>query len=383
MKLAILLSIIVLANSKPYLGRNDPDFGVICPESEDGYAVYVPHPTECNLYYECVGLTPVLLSCPGDLFFDPALNVCNWPDQVDCHPKTEAPETTTTTTEKESTTAEEETTTAEEETTTTEKETTTAEEETTTVKEETTTVVTEMTTGEVETTTFAEETTAAGETTAAVVNKNETTKREKGDFPDFDVVCYESPDGLAVYVPHPTQCNLYYQCVGLTPFLLHCPDELFFDPSLNVCNWPNQVDCESQTEAPEKITTEATTVIEQETSKNTKKVFKRSIDSDFDVVCPESEDGTTVFVPHPTDCNLYYICVGKMPFLMQCPGDLYFDSVLNICNWPDLVNCETQITENPETTTIDTSNTTTIDTTNTTTTYVQSSTNEVKTTTIS
>merc|ERR1712029_192638 len=336
------------------------------------------------------------------------------------HPKTEAPETTTTTTEKE-------TTTAEEETTTTEKDTTTAEEETTTVEEETTPVVTETTTGEVETTTIAEETTAAGETTAAVVNKNETTKREKGDFPDFDVVCYESPDGLAVYVPHPTQCNLYYQCVGLTPFLLHCPDELFFDPSLNVCNWPNQVDCESQTEAPEKITTEATTIIEQATSKtveetttmeekvpttttvveegttrnkeesttveleNAKKVFKRSIDPEFDVVCPESEDGTTVFVPHPTDCNLYYICVGKMPFLMQCPGDLYFDSVLNICNWPDLVNCETQITENPETTidtsntttTIHTSNTTTIYTSNTTTTYVESSTNEVKTTPIS
>jgi len=406
MKLAILLSIFVLANSKPYLGRNDPDFGVICPESEDGYAVYVPHPTECNLYYECVGLTPVLLSCPGDLFFDPALNVCNWPDQVDCHPKTEAPETTTTTTEKESTTAEEETTTAEEETTTAEEETTTAEEETTTAEEETTTTEEETTTAEEKTTTAEEETTTVKEetttvvtetttgevetTTAAVVNKNETTKREKGDFPDFDVVCYESPDGLAVYVPHPTQCNLYYQCVGLTPFLLHCPDELFFDPSLNVCNWPNQVDCESQTEAPEKITTDATTVIEQETSKNTKKVFKRSIDPDFDVVCPESEDGTTVFVPHPTDCNLYYICVGKMPFLMQCPGDLYFDSVLNICNWPDLVNCETQITENPETTidtsnttTIDTSNTTTIDTSNTTTTYVQSSTNEVKTTTIS
>jgi len=396
MKLAILLSIIVLANSKPYLGRNDPDFGVICPESEDGYAVYVPHPTECNLYYECVGLTPVLLSCPGDLYFDPALNVCNWPDQVNCHPKTDTPETTT---KVETTTAEKETTTEEKETTIEEKETTTA------VKEPTTTVV--------ETTTAEEETTiTAKETTAAVVNQNEAIKGKKGDFPDFDVVCYESEDGLAVYVPHPTQCNLYYQCVGLTPFLLHCPGELFFDPTLNVCNWPDQVDCESQTE---KITTEATTIMEQETSttagettttevnteveeeektvneeestsvenENVKKVFKRSIDPDFDVVCPQSEDGTTVFVPHPTDCNLYYICVGKMPFLMQCPGDLYFDSVLNICNWPDLVNCETQITENPETTTIDTSNTTTIDTTNTTTTYVQSSTNEVKTTTIS
>merc|ERR1719348_2278189 len=48
-----------------------------------------PHPSECNLYYMCAGLKPVLMSCPGDLFFDPSLNVCNWPDQVDCQSQTE------------------------------------------------------------------------------------------------------------------------------------------------------------------------------------------------------------------------------------------------------------------------------------------------------
>merc|ERR1712198_434199 len=155
---------------------------------------------------------------------------------------------------------------------------------------------------------------------------------------------------------------------------------------------------------PEELTTpaketttpdgESTTIIHEITkakeTDTSKQVFKRSVDPHFDVVCPQSEDGSTMFVPHPTECNLYYICVGKMPFLMQCPGDLYFDLVLNVCNWPDLVNCETQITENPETTidtsnatTIDTSNTTTIEASNSTTTNVQSSTNEVKTTTIS
>jgi len=196
---------------------------------------------------------------------------------------------------------------------------------------------------------------------------------QRGDFPDFDVVCHESEDGFPVYVPHPTQCNLYYQCVGLTPFLLYCPGELFFDPILNVCNWPDQVDCESQTEAPLQETTtneEATPATEEESgNENGNKAFKRSIDPHFDVVCPPSEDGSTVFVPHPTDCNLYYICVEEMPFLMQCPGDLYFDSVINICNWPDLVDCEPQTTGSQDTTTIH---------------YVNNSTttNEVKTTSI-
>merc|ERR1712165_40201 len=67
--------------------RDDP-FTVVCHESEDGMAVFVPHPSDCSLYYECVGLTPVLMSCPGDLYFDPQLDVCNWPDLVDCQPPT-------------------------------------------------------------------------------------------------------------------------------------------------------------------------------------------------------------------------------------------------------------------------------------------------------
>merc|ERR1712029_644362 len=143
-------------------GQKDefPVFDVVCPESQDGFAVFVPHPTECNLYYECVGLTPILMSCPGDLYFDPTLNVCNWPDQVDCEPQTDAPETTTsseesTTEVEETTTAAAETTTEAEETTKNEEETTTAAEKTTTAAEKTTTAAEETTTAVVETTTAA------------------------------------------------------------------------------------------------------------------------------------------------------------------------------------------------------------------------------------
>merc|ERR1712218_60649 len=62
----------------------DNNFDVVCRESEDGYAVFVTHPYDCSLYYECVGLTPVLMSCPAGLYFDSRINVCNWPEYVDC-----------------------------------------------------------------------------------------------------------------------------------------------------------------------------------------------------------------------------------------------------------------------------------------------------------
>jgi len=138
MRVAIIFTnIFVLCSSKALNGESKQDFDVVCPESQDGYSVFVPHPTDCTLYYQCFGTSPILMSCPEGLFFDSTLDVCNWPDQVDCKQQTDAPETTTT---------EEETTTVEEETTTAEVETTTVEEETTTVVEETTTVVEETTT---------------------------------------------------------------------------------------------------------------------------------------------------------------------------------------------------------------------------------------------
>ena len=173
MKCSIIFSLLISAQCKPFM-KESPVFDVVCPDSEDGNAVFVPHPTDCGLYYECVGNSPVLMSCPGDLFFDPSLNVCNWPEFVDCEPQTEEPETTTTGEEETTTAREVEITTAGEVETTTagEVETTTAEEiETTTAGE-----VETSTAEEVETTAAEEvETTTAGEVDDTTAEDVETT----------------------------------------------------------------------------------------------------------------------------------------------------------------------------------------------------------------
>ena len=93
-KIATILSILMVIVSGKSL-RKDNNFDVVCHDSEDGYAVFVPHPYDCSLYYECVNLTPVLMSCPAGLYFDSRIDICNWPEYVDCP----EPTTTTTTTE--------------------------------------------------------------------------------------------------------------------------------------------------------------------------------------------------------------------------------------------------------------------------------------------
>lgn len=42
----------------------------------------------------------------------------------------------------------------------------------------------------------------------------------------------------------------------------------------------------------------------------------------------------------PYDCAVFYICQGSSKHQFQCPGDLWFDTKLNNCNFKDLVDCK-------------------------------------------
>ena len=75
--------LIVLASNK---NDNSEIIYVLCEEGEVG--VYVPHPYECNKYFECVGSpTGILMKCPDGLVFDPVHEICDWSWNVDCTDK--------------------------------------------------------------------------------------------------------------------------------------------------------------------------------------------------------------------------------------------------------------------------------------------------------
>lgn len=49
--------------------------------------VYLPNIYDCNSFYVCKNNVPMLQRCDAALVFDPALETCNWPAEVNCVPE--------------------------------------------------------------------------------------------------------------------------------------------------------------------------------------------------------------------------------------------------------------------------------------------------------
>merc|ERR1711890_97561 len=55
-----------------------------CPPQTDDPPAYFPDEDDCHVFYVCVWSKPQRMTCPGELHFDPILNVCNWAENVGC-----------------------------------------------------------------------------------------------------------------------------------------------------------------------------------------------------------------------------------------------------------------------------------------------------------
>ena len=56
-----------------------------------------------------------------------------------------------------------------------------------------------------------------------------------------ELTCPDVSDGEDVYLPSDTNCGEYFHCVNGVPVEMKCPDGLWWDPSNEFCNWPDQV----------------------------------------------------------------------------------------------------------------------------------------------
>ena len=139
-------------------------------------------------------------------------------------------------------------------------------------------------------------------------------------------------------------------CHGSIPILMSCPGNLQFDTNLNVCNWPSAVGCENSTPYPITTTTAPTTtsaISSQNPDTTTSDdfnatdiYFSQEEKATIDITCLLSEDDSApVYIPHPYDCNKYFVCAFDTAIEMSCPPNLQFDPNLNVCNYPDIVGC--------------------------------------------
>ena len=62
----------------------------------------------------------------------------------------------------------------------------------------------------------------------------------------IDIACQPSDvNGHVYFVSHPFDCQKFFMCQGYVGILMHCPGNLQFVTSLNVCNYESKVQCDS------------------------------------------------------------------------------------------------------------------------------------------
>lgn len=147
-------------------------------------------------------------------------------------------------------------------------------------------------------------------TTLGQTSSPETTTSGQTEPPPF---C--PPEG-SVSIPHPTDCTKFYVCVSGEPILLDCPPGLHFSPTELICLAPEEAGCDLKPTTSVPTSTEST---------------------EAPVICPPTGSD---FIPHPTDCSKYYLCMSGIPFLMECPPGEHFSPSDLICLPPDEAGCQ-------------------------------------------
>jgi chitinase len=67
----------------------------------------------------------------------------------------------------------------------------------------------------------------------------------------FDPNCLVKGDS---FWAHPNDCGQFYRCVGATPYFFNCPSGLHFNPSILVCDWPENVQCTAKNSVKNRLT---------------------------------------------------------------------------------------------------------------------------------
>lgn len=152
-----------------------------CPEEGQHFYVF---PQDCSKFVECNQGIYKVLDCINGLHFNEEVGYCDFPENSNCEVFTG---------------------------TETEPTTTSAATTTTTTRTTTTT-----------TTTTTEEPNTEGGPVGECPKQN-------GQYVDF--------------LTDSKECTVYYMCNWGTAIKMACPSGLHFNPTLNVCDWPNKAGC--------------------------------------------------------------------------------------------------------------------------------------------
>ncbi|XP_063701959.1 uncharacterized protein LOC134832008 [Culicoides brevitarsis] len=177
-----------------------------------------------------------------------------------------------------------------------------------------------------------------------VVCDNEVTTVSTFEVEDEDKHCPADADPKKLTrVAHETDCDKYYMCYKGKEKLHTCKQGKLFSSKSGFCVTASKVDCGDRTTAAPTTTVSTTTTEEVETE--VPEIFYEEFKH-----CPENNT-RVVTLPHETDCDKYWLCSARHEKLKQCKEGKLYSERHSLCLSEHKVDCGDRTTVAPTTTT--------------------------------
>ncbi|KYN04138.1 putative chitinase 3, partial [Cyphomyrmex costatus] len=286
---------------------------ITCPPQGSTEKLLLPHPCICNQYYECVEGDKVLRTCPTDMYFNYATEVCDWSTKVKCvspFPSHNIQINDHNTNNKCSPNDR----------------------------------------------AFSHENSCSeyylclkGEKVLkhCIEGLHFNVTIQMCDYPqkkcDLNTpgpqpiptiildVCPPAGSIEKVLLPHECDCTQYYECIDEKRILRDCLNGLHYDYVRQICNVPTEARCNDFTTTIPKGSFPITPDLNEKNNiKKIDEIVENPDPSTCIGICPE-EDPEYVVLLSNDDCKKFCMCSGGYAWVQSCPEPLYFDSVERIC----------------------------------------------------
>lgn len=192
----------------------------------------------------------------------------------------------------------------------------------------------------------------------------------------IDIEKIKCRKGVSGVYAHPSDCSKYVNCNQGRTSIQDCGPGTVFSPSLKSCDWPKNVNCALKTPRKKAETYGRVTLIHEDefptevgdastsgTSHHTTSTGygKTTTDTDqsFNVGAYDSvnrdaqgnriqcKEGAIGLQPHPFDCTKFLNCDNGRTFIQDCGPGTAFNAELQVCDWPQNVDCDIREYDGP------------------------------------
>nr|AWI47792.1 peritrophin A-like protein [Spodoptera frugiperda] len=300
MKDTVLLLLCAVALAHSYVHNTqrcncDPsEARQICESNYGLDDVLVAH-EYCDKFYKCANGRPVAYQCPDNLLYDPVAERCEWPNEVNCgnRPISDGNDCNGT---------------------------------------------------DVSSSTQEPVSSSSSSTTSRPID-DETCNCRPEEAPS--ICAADGSDGVLVANEN---CNQFYICDHGKPVALSCPGNLLYNPYIEQCDWPENVDCgdrvvpdPSQTPPPGPGSSPNPTPSPTASTPSSGACNCRPEEAPS-ICAADGSDG--VLVAHEI-CNKFYKCNHGKPVSLYCYGNLLYNPYIEQCDWPENVVCGQRVVPDP------------------------------------